>query len=173
MVTKTLQIACYLQNVQFSLSGMTSQALTFRTTELPPSSWRSKRTEFFPYILRKSRRWRQNVPPKRWHLYTTVYGFTYQNTEMAPMSEPEISYKRFIFRVKPPLSVFILYAHATCLVQTIHESLSHFCVSPAISAFRNHKKLPSVQDRSPKFTNCTHTCRGNSKLLAYGVVLEV
>jgi len=64
------------------------------------------------------------------------------------------------------LSTFILYARATCVVLTIHGSLSHFSVSPAISALRNHMKLSFVQDRSPKFTNSTRARRGNSKLLA-------
>lgn len=147
---------------------MTPQALTFRTTQLPPYSRQPKRLIFFPPTFLDSHEDKGKTFLRNADICTPLYTVSHSRIgkSLAPMSEPEISYKRFIFRTKLPLSAFILYARATSVVRTIHVHLSHFSVSPAISALRNHKKLPFVLDSLPKSINSTRAHRWNSKLLA-------
>jgi hypothetical protein len=167
MVTKTLQIACYLLIVisRFLRYGATGSNVSDNRTASIFSA--VQKTDFSLTFL-DSQEYGGKTFLRNADIWTPLYMVSHSRIgkSLTPMSEPEISHKRFIYRIKLPLSAFILYTRATCVVQTIHERLSHFSVSSAISALPNHKKFPFVQDRSTKFTNSTHAHRGNSKLLA-------
>ena len=154
---------------------MTPQALTFRTTELPPSSRQPKRLIFSPYILRQSRRWRQNVPPKRWHLYTTVYGFTFQNMEIISADVRTWNIVQEVhFQNKATVVIHSLRpCHECCTnysctfvtfqclpgnFRTPQTQETSICSGPFTKIYKQHAR-PPMEQQTPRTTGSYRKCK--------------